>query len=141
MKKILWLEDYNLFVSESMRKMPKGIEITPVRNVTDGEFKIKKEHYDLLILDPGIPLQNEEEEKKYPPDKTDNGYETGFEFYLRNKEYLEGTKILVLSISRMGKFKRFKETGIPPKHFATKYTLRDPVLFWEKINKILDAEN
>src|SRR5262245_2443948 len=53
------------------------------------EAKLRREHFDLLILDVMIPTASEAEEKVFSPDLTEAGASTGLFFYRRNRPILE----------------------------------------------------
>jgi hypothetical protein len=139
MKKILWLDDDESYITEfSKKRNPNEIEVFTVLNVSDAEIKLLENRYDLVIIDPGIPTINEEEEKKYTPEETNKGHETGFVFYLKNKEYLKNSKVFMLAIQMKSSLKnKLMESGIPENHISSKFALRDPYLFWKRIKDII----
>ena len=139
--RLLWLDD-NLaqieVLAEALRA--KGHEVKVVTTLEEAESLLGTHTYHLLILDVMVPTWSAEEEERYSPEATERGLKTGLIFYRRAQEMLrqKGTAVLVLTIRRERELlEAFMEAGLPEHCFATKFALRNPERFVEKVENIL----
>src|SRR5689334_6451707 len=98
---ILWLDNDPLYIQPYANALVEQKHaVTVVTNVFDAEAAIKRNDFDLLILDVMIPTMSEDEERAYDPRETERGLKTGLVFYQRNKQKLDTaqTQLLVLTV-------------------------------------------
>lgn len=123
-KEILWLDNDPVFI-EPYRNLlnDEGYKVAVVETVTDAEEAIEGQRFDLLILDTMIPTKSEEEEKRFPPDETNRGLNTGLIFYKLWKDPLSkaGTRVLALTVRIDEAIQReYMRLGLPPEGFVRK---------------------
>ena len=138
---ILWLDNDKALVKPYLNILRvEGYSAENVTTITEAEECLNKNHYDLFILDVMIPTLNSEEEKKFPPEKTQQGHRLGLCFYRYFKKKLdkEKTQVLVLTV-RVDKIihDEFIISGLPPDQFCTKYSLRHVEDFLKKVKSII----
>jgi len=138
--KILWLDNDPAQVRPYLETLnEEGYLAKVVSTVTKAESLLRRERHDLFILDVMIPTENSDEEKRFPPEKTENGRKLGLYFFLEYKEKLQrdNTQILVLTHRiDLDIRNEFIKAGLPPKQFCTKFELRDVEVFLKKINSL-----
>ncbi len=143
-KKILWLDD------EPVKAMPylqilkdEGYLARVVSSVTEAEALLNTVHYDLFILDVMIPTKNSDEEKTFPPDKTEYGRKLGLYFYLEYKTKFQPDKTQILVLTQRIDYDirdEFIKAGLLPEQFCTKFALRDVEVFLRKIKYLLGEQ-
>jgi CheY-like chemotaxis protein len=142
-KQILWLDNDPRYTDPYVQALrDRGDSVAVVTNVTDAEALIRKNHYDLTIIDAMIPTTGEAEEAIYPPTETDRGLKMGLLFYMRMKETLDQKKIAVLVMTvRLDEVihNGFIEAGLPTEAFTTKLAVRRVNTFLEAVDSICQA--
>lgn len=142
-KQVLWLDNDVAFIAPYLKELEEeGYKVTSVRTVGEADFRLRNGTYDLLILDVMVPTKGAEEEKDYPPSKTDFGHKTGLVFYLQRKKELEAarTKVFVFTVRLDESVKdEFIAADLPLTNFATKFALRDVADFLKKIQAVTRA--
>jgi len=144
-KKILWLDNDRAQVNPYLETLnEEGYLAEVVTTVTEAESLLNSSRYDLFILDVMIPTKASDEEKRFPPDRTEHGRKLGLYFFLEYKEKFEGdnTQILVLT-QRIDLDIRdeFIKAGLPSEQFCTKFALRDVEVFLKKINGLIQSNH
>lgn len=139
-RKILWLENephYWELYADYLRM--NGHEVRMATRVSEAESLLGSGAFNLLILDVMIPTWDKEEEKRYPPELTNQGRLTGLLFYQRMQQDpdLKKVPVLVYTIRRDTQlFEAFKREGLPEACFATKIEYRDPPALLRKVEEI-----
>lgn len=142
-KQIIWLDNDPRYTDPYVQALKdRGDSVAVVTNVTDAEALIRKNNYDLAILDAMIPTTDEAEEEVYPPTETDRGLKMGLLFYKRMKEILDQRKTAVLVMTvRLDEVihDEFIEAGLPAEAFTTKLAVRRVNTFLETVDLICQA--
>lgn len=140
MKRILWIENNLAWSSPYVFTLREnGYTVDIADSLTVAEDWLSKIQYDLVIIDPSIPILNLEEEEIYPPAATDRGKKAGLALYRRHKERLaqQGTKVMVLTIRAEASIQEeFVAEGLPPANFNAKLVLREVRDFLAKVEEI-----
>jgi CheY-like chemotaxis protein len=142
-KQILWLDNDPRYTDPYVQALrDRGDSVAVVTNVTDAEALIRKNPYDLTIIDAMIPTIDEAEEEVYPPRETDRGLKMGLLFYKRMKEILDQKKIAVLVMTvRLDEViqNELIEAGLPTEAFITKLAVRRVNTFLEAVDLICQS--
>lgn len=140
MRKILWLENEPQFqepFADYFRL--RGHEVRFVTRVGEAESLLGSGEFDLLILDVMIPVWDEAEEEKYPPQLTDRGRLTGLHFYrlMQKDSKLRKCPVLVYTLmSDVPLVDAFRKEGLPDGCFANKFDYQDPEELLRKVEEI-----
>lgn len=141
LKQVLWLDNDVAYIAPYRDELEEsGYKVTSVRTVGEADFRLRNGKYDLLILDVMVPTKGDEEEKDYPPAKTDFGHKTGLVLYLQKKRELDAakTKVFVFTVRLDESVKdEFIAADLPLTNFATKFALRDVADFLKKVQLIM----
>jgi len=142
-KKILWLDDDPAQVSSHLEILEdEGYSVKVVSSVTEAESLLKSDRYDLFIQDVMIPTKSLDEEKRFPPDKTDYGRKLGLSFYLKYKEKLQQDKTQILVLTQRIDWDirdEFIKAGLPPEQLGTKFAFRDIEVFLIKVKGLIGS--
>ena len=141
MANILWIDNDRIFLTPFVERLKKA-GYKPVRayTVSDAERLLKEnDKWDLVIIDPMMNI-SEEEEKDYPPSRTDGGLKVGVIFYERNRQRIQeiGAKAVVLTMRYDDEIIReFEGLGIPVEMIKYKMDVSDTADFLEWVKKML----
>lgn len=143
-KRILWLDNDPAYLIPFVKSLEdENYLVTVVESVTEAERCLQQAQFDLMIIDVMIPTLSSNEEQRYQPEKTDQGYKTGLVFFQQNQAALQkaGTRVMVMTV-RLDKAIRdeFIKAGLPSDAFATKYQMSDPTNFLDKIRSALENQ-
>jgi DNA-binding response OmpR family regulator len=142
-KRILWLDNDLAYLDPFVEALrDENYSVTIVESVTEAEESLQQTPFDLMILDAMIPTLNSNEETRYRPEETDQGYRTGLIFYKKNRDTLQkvGTRTIVMTVRLDKAIKdEFIKAGLPSDAFATKYEMSEPTNFLDKVGKTLES--
>jgi CheY-like chemotaxis protein len=142
--RVLWLDNDLAYLEPYVEALTdEGYAVTVVASVGEAEYRLKREQFDLVILDVMIPTKDDKEEVDYTPDDTEQGQKTGLVFYRRVRDLLARlkTRVLVMTV-RLDEdvLNEFRNYDLPRDRFATKFALREVDVFLDKVNSVLNDD-
>jgi CheY-like chemotaxis protein len=138
---VLWLDnDLGNIDALGMSLRQSGMDVTFVTKVGVAEELVRRERYDLVLVDVMIPVTDDEFESGYAADQTEDSLCTGFVFFVRNRQYLAQSVVVVLTVRIDGGIReKFVAAGLPLENFLTRYEVRDTRRFTSEMLRRLRA--
>ena len=142
MAKILWMDNDRTFLwPHEARLKGEGHQVIRAYSVSEAETLLRdKDDWNLVIIDVMMNI-SKEEEKDYPPSRTDSGHNAGFVFYERNKSRIKkiGATAIVLTMRGDSQVVTgFKALEMSDEEIRYKIDVSDTADFIEWINKCLE---
>ena|SRR5438105_3916785 len=138
---VLWLDnDPGNIGALGMSLRQAGMDVTVVTKVGAAEDLVRRGHFDLVLVDVMIPVTDDEVNSGYAADHTEYSLLTGLVFYIRNRQYLAKSVVVVLTVRIDGETReKFVAAGLPPENFMTRYEVRDSRKFTAEMLRRLRA--
>jgi CheY-like chemotaxis protein len=136
---VLWLDnDPGNIAGLVMALRRSGMDVTVVRKVGAAETLVRREHFDLVLVDVMVPVTEEEITSGYAAEQTEDSLYTGLVFYIRNRQYLVDSVVVVLTVRIDGEIReKFVAAGLPVENFLTRFEVRDTRRFTAEIQRRL----
>jgi len=138
--RILWVEnDAMLAIDEALRG--EGYILDHAYFLSEAEDYLKKNVYDVVIVDVLMAIEPEDIAAGYTAVATLRGNEAGLAFYRRHREDFEKMRAGLLVYSVLGNEpdikKKFMDTGLPEKNFLYKVSEANVNYLFQHIERIL----
>jgi CheY-like chemotaxis protein len=138
---ILWIDnDPAYLLPLQMTLEDEGYEVTIVGTVSHATKLLADGNYNLVILDVMMPINAEDEAEGYSTELTSQGFKTGLAFYIRNRDLLLARRlpVIVMTVRLDSAIAgEFVAAGLSERCFVTKFEMRHPKTFIEKIRSAI----